>query len=429
MRGLVCLLSLIWTLAAVPIATARAALPVAFTTIADSNTAIPGGAGNFTIFETYSIDASGIAFVADGAGSPGPQVGIYTWSGGQLARVADRNTIAPGSGGLLFSDLDHVSISNGQVAFHGWTGGDGVYLASNGTISRLADRGTPVPGGTGLFSSVEGETPISNGSVAFWASAPSGQFGIYRRTGATTSALVNEDTLVPGAGIPFRYINGDSVAMRNGSTVAFAGVGTDDQWGLYRIHDSVVSAIADSRGTLPDIRGTLLVGGVFEEPAVDGDQVVFAGRYTNDMVAPGLFLDSNGILEEIIAPRTPVPGGSGFFTGLRQASLSHGRVVFWGLGSQGEEGIYLYAGGLLEKIIAVGDPLGGSTVLDLFAYGHEGYADGYAVFQADLANGVKGLYRADLTAVPLPATGGLLFTGCLAAATYARRRSGRHRPG
>ena len=62
--------------------------------IADRNTAIPGGSGNFFGFDFPSLDGRNVAFRGEGSG----QKGIYTDSrigtefGGGLGVVADENT-------------------------------------------------------------------------------------------------------------------------------------------------------------------------------------------------------------------------------------------------------------------------------------------------------------------------------------------------
>jgi hypothetical protein len=51
--------------------------------VADHNTAIPGGAGNFTLFGVPSIDNGHVAFTANGDN----QGGLYTTLGGSLTKV------------------------------------------------------------------------------------------------------------------------------------------------------------------------------------------------------------------------------------------------------------------------------------------------------------------------------------------------------
>src|SRR5947209_689943 len=95
-----------------------------FTTIANSNTAIPGGTGNFTAFSAAgpAVDAAGdVAFVGWQVNT---QVGLYASVGGNLTRFVDPTTVIPG-----FSQTFHLATSpsfafdNGQAAFVGGSGG------------------------------------------------------------------------------------------------------------------------------------------------------------------------------------------------------------------------------------------------------------------------------------------------------------------
>ena len=72
-----------------------------FLRIADLNTLIPSGSGNFTGFGSPSLDGGNVAFQGFGSG----QSGIYTDIDG-LDVVADRNTPIPGGS---FSGGSHRS--------------------------------------------------------------------------------------------------------------------------------------------------------------------------------------------------------------------------------------------------------------------------------------------------------------------------------
>jgi Thrombospondin type 3 repeat len=372
---------------------------VGFVTIADTQTPIPGGVGNFTAFFYHSIDSSGVAFVGSGSSVPGSQKGVYLWSGGMLQRIADRSMQAPGTG-FNFADFEDVSIEDGSVAFHAFAPSSGVFLWRDQVLSRVAGSGTPIPGGGGNFTTTEGKTPLSGGQVVYWGSDGAGQFGVFRWSAGSTEILVRDDFIIPEAGVPFRYINGDSLAMRDGSSVAFTGIGTDEIYGLYRFQNGLVRTVADGRGTLPDRRGNKQVGFFFGGPAIDGDTLIFVARDTG--LANGrsaLYRDDEDALSVLLQTPVPMPGG-GFIYDLQEPGISNGRVAFWGIGSHPmEEGIFTIADGRLDKVIALGDPLGGSIVVDLFVYSVENISSAAIVFTATLANGVKGIYRANLTPI------------------------------
>src|SRR4030095_9281072 len=86
------------------------------TRIADTQTAVPGGTGTFTIFaDARAIGGGKVAFIGyDSALAPG----IYSYQGGLLGVVADTHTTLPGTTDT-FSDFFDVTIDGALVAFTG----------------------------------------------------------------------------------------------------------------------------------------------------------------------------------------------------------------------------------------------------------------------------------------------------------------------
>ena len=113
-----------------------------------------------------------------GLGSSGQQ-GIYLFDGSVLSRVADLNTAIPGGSGN-FTSLLFPALSGSNVAFlgSGSSGQEGIYLFDAGVLSRVADLNTAIPGGSGNFASLFIEA-LSGGNVVFVGFGSSGQEGIY----------------------------------------------------------------------------------------------------------------------------------------------------------------------------------------------------------------------------------------------------------
>ena len=97
------------------------------TKLADYNTPIPGGSGNFTTFSDPVISGNDVAFWGGGSA----QVGIYLFDGTTLSKVADTNTPVPGVSGNFAGFFEPV-IDNGKVAFLGFWGTEqgGIYMAT-----------------------------------------------------------------------------------------------------------------------------------------------------------------------------------------------------------------------------------------------------------------------------------------------------------
>src|SRR5262249_29841714 len=110
----------------------------------------------------------------------------------------------------------------------------------------------------------------------------------------------------------------------------------------------------------------------------------------------GLFLSSGG------AVRTVVDDTGAFASfGFAPALNARGQVAFEGTTKAGRVGIFTGSDPKKDRVIAVGDALDGSIVVDLgaSAFGAALNNNGQIAFIAQLADGRTGVYRAD----PVPA--------------------------
>src|SRR5688572_6304686 len=112
-----------------------------FTRIADTNTPIPGGTGNFTSFDPSSVPGPQSTFVTfRGFGADG-QEGIYTGRAPNvITRIADRNTVMPVPGGpVTFQSFGAPSAGFGPIFFHASGGGTGGIFRADGTALTAVD--------------------------------------------------------------------------------------------------------------------------------------------------------------------------------------------------------------------------------------------------------------------------------------------------
>ncbi|MHC4697118.1 MAG: DUF11 domain-containing protein, partial [Planctomycetota bacterium] len=148
-------------------------------TIADGNTAIPEGSGNFTSLLPPGYDGVNVAFWGGGGeivGGHRERPGVYVFNGSSLIKAADKNTQIPsGSGDFTSFGLRPV-VDDGEVVFTG-SGGTvlGVYLynTSTGVLSSIVDNSTRIPGTATEFWNFM-EVSISDGRVAFFGRDMSG---------------------------------------------------------------------------------------------------------------------------------------------------------------------------------------------------------------------------------------------------------------
>ena len=139
--------------------------------------------------------------------------GVFVSSGNALVKIADTTTLRPGGTGT-FSSFGPLSVDATGVAFiaqdrqegdSGETGSfkAGVYLAQSGSIRTVADTDTPIPDGTGTFTQFRTRTTaqgpaLDGGAVVFSASGLDGQEGIYSTFGGSLHRVVDLDDMLDG---------------------------------------------------------------------------------------------------------------------------------------------------------------------------------------------------------------------------------------
>jgi hypothetical protein len=112
--------------------------------VARLNDPAPGAPWQFRVFGDLSIDGSDVAFTAADFQDHG---GVYLWSAGTLIRIADSNTPVPGGSGQ-FQRFFTTSVSGGNVLFWARTGGDttGIFLWSHGELRKVLATGDMLDG-------------------------------------------------------------------------------------------------------------------------------------------------------------------------------------------------------------------------------------------------------------------------------------------
>ena len=234
--------------------------------IADGNTLIPGGTGNFTSFGVApTFDNGSVAFSGSRNVSLEPsQSGIYTNVGGSLSVIADRNTLIPGGTGN-FTSLSEPIIDNGNVAFFGSRNVSlepsqlGIYTNVGGSLSVIADRNTPIPNGTGNFTSF-GRLSFNKGNIAFvnpvYVSPNGSSFqGIYTTLGGELTKVIDTNDSLFG-----KTINSFSFGREglSGNQIAFAVTFSDRSQGIY-IATLDSTSVPESSTAL----GVLAIGAMF----------------------------------------------------------------------------------------------------------------------------------------------------------------------
>jgi hypothetical protein len=327
--------------------------------VADLSTAIPGGVGNFTGFgNPISLGGGDVAF--RGLGSEG-QSGIYTFIGGTLAVAADENTAIPGGSGNFTAFGNPISLGGGDVVFRGlgFGGQSGIYTFIGGTLAVVADLNTAIPGGSGNFTVLSSSViaSLGGGDLAFLGLGSGGQSGIYTFIGGTLAVAADENTAIPGGSGNFTAF-GFVIASLGGGDLAFLGLGSGGQSGIYMFIGGMLAVVADLNTARPGASGTFGGFGTSISSMGGGDLAFYGFGLLDD---GGIYTFIGGTLAVVADLNTAIPGGVGNFTGLSSpVSLGGGDVVFFGYGPL-QRGIYSFIGGTLAVVADLNTAIPGGS--------------------------------------------------------------------
>jgi hypothetical protein len=372
-----------------------------FINVADTTTMAPSGTfssfqliGNVYV-EPPALSGTNVAFVA--AYDNGTQSGVFRGSGGPLTTIAKTGDLAPLD---VFREFNTPAISSEMVAFQagydniGHEPIHGIFMGNGGLPTVISREGDRVSGYAGSIGGVF--APAFNGNTvgfdAFINTGPSSSHkGIFSGTGGPLTTLVSDYGTHPYA-----------PAFSDGS-VAFAGWVNGGNFGVFRRTGNTTTNIAHSGDTVSGVRfdDTLIGEGV----AISGDNVVFFGRASS---GGAIFAGSGGPLTLVANRGDPAPVGT--FTGFRALpgvlpSITGDTVAFAGQFADGlQSGIFTSTDGLLATVVKSGDPLFGSTVANVTMgrFGLDPGGSGNLAFWYQLVDGRQGvaLAREILESIP-----------------------------
>jgi len=253
--------------------------------VADTTTAIPGGSGNFTSFGFFpAVSGGNVAFFGQGASG---QRGIYATTGGSPGVVADRNTAVPDGTGnfrLFFTP----AISGANMGFRGTDAAlnSGIYVRTGGSLQVVADTNTLVPDGSGnTFTDFGQFSPSLSGNNVAFDGLDSSTEGIYDTVGGQLHTIADTNMLIPnGSGNMFSTFDDPSLS---GNYVAFDGFGPNaGPGGVYTdLGGSLTEVIAP--GDILD--GKTILGA--SEAQIDGSQIAFDVQFNDG--SEGIYLASS----------------------------------------------------------------------------------------------------------------------------------------
>ena len=91
-------------------------------------------------------------------------------------------------------------------------------------------------------------------------------------------------------------------------------------------------------------------------PTVSGETVYFVAKREQGTV--GIYSNTRGVTKRLVDTQSQIPDGKGHFAHFETAPMGTGhQMVFRGVGSQEQQGIYLWEDGMLKKIVDTNTPM------------------------------------------------------------------------
>jgi hypothetical protein len=336
----------------------RKLLSYSFTLLADTD---PNGPFRSLLFLPAINSKGTVVFEAVQTRAAGEVHGVFT----------SQNPTRPLYGSPdSFSSLQSSPTINedGTVAFGAEATGGGLigYLGDGGPLTTLADT-------TGPFRNLTALAVLNNqGTASFGGDLTSGGSGIFTGHGGPPAILYVTGGL-------FSSFPETAHAFNDSGTVAFRATLTAGGQGIFRGNGGTVTTIADTSSG---------VFSSFGRPALNEEGTVAFLANRSD--------GSKAILTGRGKELTTVADTSGLFNDFSSLAIGinseHG-VVFFASLATGGAGIFTGPDPVADKVIAIGDPLFGSTVRAFISGGGGGFSfydwndAGQLAFRAALDDG------------------------------------------
>lgn len=316
---------------------------VTFQRVAGTGTPAPDGS-TFISFEAPTVFGGMVAF--RGRTSGGNQ-GVYCEQDGQFYVIADNNTAVPGGRGQFTTFAGVPALHNARVAFEaaGAMGQSGIYLAGE-SLEVVIDTSSTLPNGKGRFTGF-GQPSLDSSSVVFRGTGTAGQTGIYRYDGEL-HVVADTGTNIPDGNGRFTSFGNPAA---DDDAVAFVGSGMSNQQGIVLFHGDEQKILASRQTPVPEGSGTFTN---FGDPSLRDHRVAFLALGGDGKQGAYKYF---GGLSAQADQKTGIPDGRGSFIRFRNVSLEGERVVFLGEGNSDQQGVYCSAGPSLMKIVDRGDRL------------------------------------------------------------------------
>lgn len=202
-------------------------------TIADRSLVLPESTQSLELMGSAVNDGSDVAFTARTYANDSNPVGVYLRLKGQMQKVADFQTAIPGGNGNFTGFGSALGLEKGRVLFDG-TGANnqhGLFDLEKGTLRAIAQIGGAVPGTTLTYSDFGDVLSMDGDVVMFTATLSDGAHAILVEDRGTLSILVSSSQPLDGQRVRNFEIGPDGLS---GRSAAFKANFADGTAALYR---------------------------------------------------------------------------------------------------------------------------------------------------------------------------------------------------
>ncbi len=218
--------------------------------IADTTMPLPGGGGNFQVFNEFSLSSWGMAFRANVSL---PAEGIYKYTASGLATVANFETPVPGGSGTTFQALEFAVASAGGVTFTGNNMVEGagrrlgIYQANAAGELRAVLDNTDIDPGSDTPYSAFGQPEVNDaGQMAVLAESDQNSFQSIRFwDGSQWSTVAKQGTPVPGRPEAHFTLIHPGLSLDESGAIAFRADDDANNSGIYLARGLQLLKVAD----------------------------------------------------------------------------------------------------------------------------------------------------------------------------------------
>jgi hypothetical protein len=327
-----------------------------------------GGATFYSSTLPYGVIARGNSIVFPHY-TTGFDYGLWRWQDGTLSKIIFDGEPLPGIPGQTYSGSPYAYAvdDSGRAAFSTFYG---VFQENiSGQLVKVTDRYTVAPGDTGTFYQMDGLN-FRNGELSFRAQLSGGSinFGIWRTNGTTlVPAILDGQSHSSGGTITNTYNFGEP-ATTPGGTIIDADL-SGSQTGIVKQTGSNTPIILARSGLPAPGLDTETFSSFHDPQSNKSGQLAFQASLTNGNVYNAIFRDLGNGPEFVVGNDSPMPGPAGArLTGMSNPLINNaGTIAFSGYLSAfsvpsgaGTEGLWtINSAGVIQEVARENNPVPG----------------------------------------------------------------------